>query len=257
MVLGEAMESHYQLRIQLEALDQEFAKRFEWIECDDISGCSRRLQIRGEGTMKLLRPESSPKHTALMRLAREWVASKKDEHLSNDDHGDETNSKTVLYFKLNNPYHYPILNESHEVEMFEIIHAILLDHHRDEQLVVFHQDILKQMSLADQIALFHSASLIIAPHDVASSLLWTNMGTSCTTRPKFLDILPDNSVYASSIHHKYSTMPLMECHMITMTLHGHYASEEPSFYLDLKDVAAALSEMLDPSYRADSDNRDA
>jgi hypothetical protein len=252
LVLGEASAAHYQLRIQLEALDHEFAKRFVWIECGDLSRCNQRLQIRGEGTMKLLRPESSPKHTDLMRLAREWIASKKDEHLSHYDHGDET-SKMVIYFKPNNPYHYPTLNVNQEDDMIEIIHAALLDQHRDEQLVVFHQNNLEQMTLVDQMALFHSASLVIGPHDVASSLLWTNMGTSCTTRPKFLEITPDSSVYANSMHRQYSTLPWMECHMIMMK----YAVEEQSFHLDLKVVAAALSEILDPSNRVGSDHRDA
>jgi hypothetical protein len=63
------------LRELLEDLDPHFAySRVIWIPCGGkIKKRHHRVQMRGGTTFKIMMPQSSAKHEALLQMAREWV----------------------------------------------------------------------------------------------------------------------------------------------------------------------------------------
>jgi hypothetical protein len=132
MVTEPIMASQHALQQQLEALDPEFvSERVVWMECrqSSVQTCHYRLHIQnGPGTIRVLRPESSPKHTDLLRMAREWISEMRRPPHTHNHVDNKSNAKTALYLKPSHPRHYPVLEQGVETEMLQIVQETLHAH---------------------------------------------------------------------------------------------------------------------------------
>ena len=222
-----------QLKLILEALDAEFSQRLEWVTCLDGNICNQRVQIRGEGTMKLLRPESSPQHTQLLLKAREWIFR---------TNPPKTPEKTIIYYR---PSSDVLLPQQHD-EIIEILQQVVKDKGRSEKVVIFDETVSNLMlSYKEVFQLFQSATLIVGPNvgEGLKHALFVSMGTSCEMRPKLLEILPSESHFLdTSLYLQYSTIPWMEVHCLKMTSSSSQAL--PHDNVDLLAFQQALLKIM-------------
>ena len=149
----------------------------------------QRVKIRNNGSLKVVLPKSSPRHSDLLEMAREWIFELSPPAPS------ITSEKTVIYYQRKHNSHPLKPSRAMDPEQDEILVSIIRDimkrFGRREKLVVFDG----KLSVKEQFDLFRSATTIIGAHGGGlANLLYTLPGSSCADRPKVLEFATNPSV---------------------------------------------------------------
>jgi hypothetical protein len=204
----------------LEELDPVFAKRVDWITCDRTSKCEALVQVRGGGSLQVLRPQSSTRHVELLIMARQWILSTH-KPINMDRRARDDQERTIVYYQRTTEgeaLNGRLMDKDQERNMLRMIEMVMERYDRREKLVVFDGTI----PFGDQISLFRSANVIIGAHGGGlANLLFTLPSESCETRPKVLEFATNpttpavqNGHFTRSYHNLYSTCPWVEFHHV-------------------------------------------
>ena len=232
----------HQNRARIELLDPTFAKRIDWIDCNNEKQCSTLVRIRQGGTLTVLTSdEIHGRHMTMLDLARQWINEVYPRQKPDTQ-------PTVIYYTRNSP------NASHDRKLDLDLEERVLKHirkalqDRPEKLVVFDGT----EPFADQIALFRSATTVIGPHGGGmANLFWmAPNGTTCQERPRVMEFLISPHTrnvqrgYLGKTYFKlYSTAPWVEFH------HIFYVppSNHETVFVDLADLDVALDALFGSS----------
>jgi hypothetical protein len=258
LLMADARNSN---RPRLEALDPEFAKRVDWIECPKTKCRNQMVRIRG-GSFSIMHPVSSLRHMELLVRARRWIF---ETHAPTKELMAPQN-RTVIYYTRNSVSagHGRAIDIQQEQIMIQIIQETMVKFNRPERLVIYDGE---QHTFEQQIELFQSANLVIGAHggglanllfllpsttSSPAAVAGTNHSSAsslCQERPKVLEFLTNPSTpevqfgtLMKTYYILYSTANWAEYHHVLYTP----PSDGQVTFINIREFREALQAMFQP-----------
>jgi len=229
-------------RDMIKQIDPVFSERIDWIPCDSMQNCNKKVQLRGQGMLQLLRPRSTTRHGELLGMARDWI---------NEVYPPlpfATRPKKVIYYKRSGGcFNGRVMDPEQELRLLSMLKSVVKIANRPEEIVIFTGS---ELSFLQQIDLFRSASVIIGPHGGGHANIIFSLPSDehCESRPKILEFTtsPDTpevqgGYFMLSYHNLFATCPWMEYHVQFFVP----PSDENVTFIDEETYFNALIEIFD------------